>query len=116
MTDYIKNILQIKDPNLHFTDVVFENNDGWETQVFIGTVSLKLDRCPHCGFADTFIKNGHSYQTIKYLSINESCPTMLRIGKQRLRCKNCQDSFMAKTNVVDKYCSIAKAVKHKALT
>ncbi|MDN3536691.1 transposase family protein [Limosilactobacillus fermentum] len=23
---------------------------------------------------------------------------------------------MAKTNVVDKYCSIAKAVKHKALT
>jgi hypothetical protein len=34
MTDYIKNILQIKDPNLHFTDVVFENNDGWETQVF----------------------------------------------------------------------------------
>ena len=28
MTDYIKNILQIKDPNLHFTDVVFENNDG----------------------------------------------------------------------------------------
>ncbi|MDA3723247.1 hypothetical protein, partial [Limosilactobacillus fermentum] len=36
MTDYIKNILQIKDPNLHFTDVVFENNDGWETQVFIG--------------------------------------------------------------------------------
>ncbi|MCT2875832.1 transposase, partial [Limosilactobacillus fermentum] len=25
-------------------------------------------------------------------------------------------SFMAKTNVVDKYCSIAKAVKHKALT
>ena len=53
MTDYIKNILQIKDPNLHFTDVVFENNDGWETQVFIGTVSLKLDRCPHCGFADT---------------------------------------------------------------
>ena len=116
MTDYIKNILQIKDPNLHFTDVVFENNDGWETQVFLGTVSLKLDRCPHCGFADTFIKNGHSYQTIKYLSINESCPTMLRIGKQRLRCKNCQDSFMAKTNVVDKYCSIAKAVKHKALT
>lgn len=116
MTDYIKNILQIKDPNLHFTDVVFENNDGWETQGFIGTVSLKLDRCPHCGFADTFIKNGHSYQTIKYLSINESCPTMLRIGKQRLRCKNCQDSFMAKTNVVDKYCSIAKAVKHKALT
>lgn len=49
MTDYIKNILQIKDPNLHFTDVVFENNDGRETQVFIGTVSLKLDRCPHCG-------------------------------------------------------------------
>ncbi|MPW02486.1 ISL3 family transposase, partial [Lactobacillus fermentum] len=56
MTDYIKNILQIKDPNLHFTDVVFQNNDGRETQVFIGTVSLKLDRCPHCGFADTFIK------------------------------------------------------------
>ena len=98
MTDYIKNILQIKDPNLHFTDVVFENNDGRETQVFIGTVSLKLDRCPHCGFEDTLIKNGHSYQTIKYLSINESCPTMLRISKQRLRCKNCQDSFMAKTN------------------
>ena len=64
MTDYIKNILQIKDPNLHFTDVVFENNDGRETQVFIGTVSLKLDRCPHCGFANTFIKNGHSYQTV----------------------------------------------------
>ena len=64
MTDYIKNILQIKDPNLHFTDVVSENNDGWETQAFIGTVSLKLDRCPHCGFAGAFIKNGHSYQTI----------------------------------------------------
>ena len=31
MTDYIKNILQIKDPNLHFIDVVSENNDGWET-------------------------------------------------------------------------------------
>ncbi|WJD84910.1 transposase family protein [Limosilactobacillus fermentum] len=71
-----------------------------------------MDRCPHCGFEDTLIKNGHSYQTIKYLSINESCPTMLQISKQRLRCKNCQDSFMAKTNVVDKYCSIAKAVKH----
>ncbi|EQC59760.1 hypothetical protein N219_00250 [Limosilactobacillus fermentum MTCC 8711] len=53
MTDYIKNILQIKDPNLHFTDVVFENNDGRETQVFIGTVSLKLDSVPTlrlCGY------------------------------------------------------------------
>ncbi|KPH21807.1 hypothetical protein AOT41_09755 [Limosilactobacillus fermentum] len=48
MTDYIKNILQIKDPNLHFTDVVFENNDGWETQVFAMNESwqfLHLRRC-----------------------------------------------------------------------
>lgn len=41
---------------------------------------------------------------------------MLKLAKQRIICRDCGQSAMAQTSLVDKYCSIANPVKRKILT
>lgn len=62
--------------------------------------------CPFCGF-ETLVHNGNHISTITYTSDNASHPIMIRLKKQRSKCKNYGHTIMSKTPLVNKHCNIS---------
>jgi transposase len=77
--------------------------------VITAVLKNKPEVCPHCGGRHI---NVHGYKTanIKILPISEYS-AMLRLKKQRCRCKSCRKTFMAETSVVNKNCFISNNTK-----
>ncbi|MDN5579347.1 MAG: ISL3 family transposase [Lactococcus raffinolactis] len=80
--------------------------------VYCANVSITLETCPNCGFTN-LCHNGHFKSLVTYLSINASRPVYLELHKERLLCRNCHATFMATTDLVDKFCNISNANKQK---
>ncbi|WP_164509553.1 transposase family protein, partial [Loigolactobacillus jiayinensis] len=80
--------------------------------VYRANVKVTCERCPQCGF-DHLSHNGHYKSRVLYPAANASEPVYLELHKERLICKDCGASVMAKTALVDKYCCISKPTRQK---
>ena len=108
--NYIANLLDLKDPNLNFNKVFDESINGCVYKVVYATLTNKPDICPHCGERHINI-HGYKSCTIKIMPVS-GYYAILKLKKQRYICKDCSKTFISKTNIVDKNCSISNSVKH----
>lgn len=107
----IKNLLNIKDKNITFTEkgISMENFKGVYSKIIHAKLSYSPNQCPHCHGKD-IIKWGSKTSNIRLLKILEY-NSILRLQKQRFRCKDCAKTFSAETDIVDKNCCISNDVK-----
>ncbi|MDY0992394.1 helix-turn-helix domain-containing protein, partial [Lactobacillus helveticus] len=68
-----------------------------------------------CGSLD-LLHNGHLITNIHYPTANASLPVIIRLAKQRVKCRDCERWSMAQSELVNKYCSISNASKLKVLS
>ena len=109
---YIKFSLSIKDKNVVFFDYDYQVIKSRRAKVYRANVKVACERCPQCGF-DHLSHNGHYKSRVLYPAANASEPVYLELHKERLICKDCGASVMAKTALVDKYCCISKPTRQK---
>ena len=107
----IKNLLNIKDKNITFTEngISMENFKGVYSKIIHAKLSYSPNQCPHC-HEKNIIKWGSKTSNIRLLKILEY-NSILRLQKQRFRCKDCGKTFSAETDIVDKNCCISNDVK-----
>ena len=107
----IKNLLNIKDKNITFTEngISMENFKGVYSKIIHAKLSYSPNQCPHCHGKD-IIKWGSKTSNIRLLKILEY-NSILRLQKQRFRCKDCGKTFSAETDIIDKNCCISNDVK-----
>lgn len=114
ISDYTKEILDILDLNLTFEEDCLqkESVNGEICLVFYGQLSYHPEECFHCGEEETtrLMKWGFKEVTIQLNDVSEY-QTLLKMKKQRFRCKTCGKTFVAETSVADRHCSIARRVK-----
>lgn len=110
--NYITKLLNLKEENIDFYNVEKEIIKNIETTVIYGKLINKPEICPCCGGKSI---NVHSYKEsiIKIMPIS-GYNALLKLKKQRYKCKSCQKTFIAKTNLVEKNCYISKDVKNMA--
>lgn len=110
MSNDIRNLLNIKDPN-----IIFEENCVKREQnaLYIHcSLTYSMDECPNCGDKQSIVRNGTRQSKITYLE-SSGAACYLLMNKQRYRCKACRHCFTAKTNLVEDHCSIALPVKQR---
>ena len=110
----IRSLLEIKDPNIKIDDIFDFFIHHTKVRIIKACLIIHQRRCPLCGFED-LVHNGHYTSTITYTSDNASHPIFIRLAKQRLKCKNCGHTIMAKTPLVNKYCNISNRTKAKII-
>ncbi|MDZ5501221.1 transposase family protein, partial [Enterococcus cecorum] len=86
------------------------------SKVFSGLLSYPENPycCPKCGGIGSVIKHTPKASLIQMIPY-QMVPTYLRLYKQRYRCKDCDHTFSATTNIVDENCYISKALKFAIL-
>ena len=109
----ITDFLQLKDPNLVFTENKIIKINSIDTICVYGTLKNRPKTCHSCGGSHI---NIHSYKlcTIKLMPISGH-NAVLKLNKQRYICKDCGKTFIAKTSIVDKNCFISNKVKQAAV-
>lgn len=115
--DFTLKLLTIKDANIHFSETITNKKiKGIDYLVLHAKLSYRASLCPHCGNMDDsrIIKYGTKPTTVKLLPIN-GMPALLSLKKQRFFCKECGQTFIAVSSLVDKFCSISNAVKSHIL-
>ena len=104
--DFILKTLNFKDENIKMSDVCEERKvKGVLTKCYFGKLSYIPKVCIHCGTQNTqgvIKKNGTRLTTIVIPKVSE-CPAQLILKKQRFLCRQCNQTFVAETNVVEKY-------------
>lgn len=114
ISHYTKEILDILDVNLTFAENCFQKEaiNGDICFVFYGQLSYRPQACFHCGEEETacLMKWGFKEVTIQLNDVSEY-KTLLKMKKQRFRCKTCGKTSIAETSVADRHCSIARRVK-----
>lgn len=114
--NYITEMLELKDNNIHFYDNCYykEKIKGIIHKVFEGYLSYTPTCCSKCGvaFDNLFEKHGFITSNIKIPDVS-GYKTILKLHKQRYLCKHCNKAFTLKTNVVDYGCFISKNTKWK---
>ena len=111
MNNYILNLLNIKDVNIKIderSDIKRKKNKN--IKILYGTLSYIPEYCPKCGCVnDSFndiIKWGYKKCIIKIPKVSNLC-TELYLKKQRYYCKNCHNTFISETNLVNKHKNIS---------
>ena len=106
MSNFIKNLLLIKDQNITMEEKLdLINIDSQDTFVFHGTLSYEPKCCTNYGCkkeGNNKVKNGFGDSFFTLLKMTE-CPTYLRLKKQRFKCRECNSKFFAETPFVKKY-------------
>lgn len=119
MSDFITELLKLKDPNIKFSENVAQIIKKNITYNLINAkLSYTPKYCPICGCINenySIIKYGTKASDIKLLPCNGN-PTILRLNKQKFLCKECAHSFLATSNIVEPNCYISKQVKLKILS
>lgn len=106
--NYILNLLNIKDKNIHIlTDKVTNKViKGKNFQIIEAILTYKPDFCPCCGCVNEsvndIIKWGFRKNCIIKIPKVSNCRTRMILHKQRFYCKNCNNTFIAETNLVNK--------------
>lgn len=109
----IKILLNIKDKNIFFDNNFVENKNvkGINSKVFNAKLTYSPNNCPCCGGdGKQIIKYGFKASLINMPKIS-SFNTYINLKKQRFLCKQCYQTFIATTNIVNKHCHISKYTK-----
>lgn len=117
ITNYILNLLGIKDNNIVFSnkqeqikvkDVIY--------QKLFASLTYEPLCCQACGTINdkSIIKYGFKTSNIKLLPTAGN-PCFLSLKKQRFLCKECNQTFTASTNIVDEHCYISNQIKQHIL-
>lgn len=104
--NYIRNLLNIKDENIHFYEngVNFvELKKGIKTQVIKAYLTYSPEFCPKCGCINennSIIK--WDYKKNCKIKISKICNynAIILLDKQRFMCKHCNKTFTASTSLV----------------
>ena len=114
-TNYISNLLNIKDPNIIFNenieDVVIKKRT---CKVINATLSYIPDNCPKCSKKlndrTAYEKKGFKSSLIKVPTIFKMT-TYIKLRKQRITCKHCNSSFTCSTPLINPNCFISNITK-----
>ncbi|KRL23787.1 transposase [Lactobacillus kefiranofaciens subsp. kefirgranum DSM 10550 = JCM 8572] len=109
----IKFELDVKDENIVFKDYFYKSIKLQRHKIY--EAELIQPACPFCGSLD-LLHNGHLITNIHYPTANASLPVIIRLAKQRVKCRDCDHWSMAQSELVNKYCSISNASKLKVLS
>lgn len=110
--NYILNLLNIKDENIHIITEIKEKviNDK-KYKIVEGILTYIPQSCPHCSIINNstndIIKWGFRKNCSIRIPKQNNCLTRLILHKQRFFCKHCHNTFIAETNLVDKYKNIS---------
>ncbi|ADQ59549.1 transposase [Lactobacillus amylovorus GRL 1112] len=111
LNDYIKFALYIEDHNIVFRNYFYA--DDLKSKIY--EAELIQPACPFCGSV-ALIHNGHLKTNIRYITANASYPVIIRLLKQRVKCRDCSKRSMAQSSLVNKYCCISNTSKLKILS
>ena len=115
-TNYITNILNLKDKNIFFKENFYkeEKIKGVTYKIFEGYLTYNPICCHRCGvvFDDNFEKHGFIISDIKLPNVS-GFKTILRLHKQRYLCKHCNKAFTLSSNIVNYGCFISNNTKHQ---
>lgn len=113
VTNCISKSLSLTDANITFTGEIFEESiNSLKTLIYEAVLTYKASTCPVCGNLDSsrIIKHGSKKSLVRILPVNGQ-PAAVRLKKQRFLCKECKSTFIAESNIVNKYCSISNRLK-----
>ena len=107
INNYILNLLNIKDKNIHIiTECKEKIIKGKNYKIIEGILTYTPEYCPCCGTihesTNDIIKWGFRKNCIVKIPKHGNCFTRLILHKQRFFCKHCHNTFIAETSVVDK--------------
>lgn len=117
ISNYISNLLSIKDTNITFFDNIYTKKiNKLNTIVHDAILTYNASSCPNYGncHKPTIIKYGFKNTIVRISSIN-SKPACINLKKQRFLCKECNSTFIAETNIVAKFHSISRDLKMATL-
>ena len=108
LSNYTRNILNIKDENIIFEENCLKevNIKGCLTKVFHGKLTYTPSHCPKCGCVynyeqENIIKYGFKKNCKVKIDKISNFKTLLILDKQRFYCKDCHSTFIATTNLVN---------------
>ena len=111
--DSIRNLLNIKDKNIYFDEnfVSDELIKDITAKVFHAKLTYSPTYCICCGGeSSNIIKYGFKASKIVIPGVS-NFNTYLLLRKQKFFCKQCNQTFMAESSLVDKNCHISKSTK-----
>ena len=112
INNYILNLLNIKDKNIHIiTECKEISIKGKNYKIIEGILTYIPKYCPCCGTinesTNDIIKWGFRKNCIVKIPKQGNCLTRLILHKQRFFCKHCHNTFIAETNLVNKHKNIS---------
>ena len=111
--NYILNLLNIKDNNIKILSNKLEERKikSVNYKIIEGILTYNPEYCPCCGCFNNsnndIIKWGFRKNCIVKIPKISNCKSRLILHKQRFLCKNCGNTFIAETNLVNKYKNIS---------
>lgn len=105
--NYILNLLNIKDENIKISEKIEERMiKGKNYKIIEGVLTYKPKYCPCCGCVNQsnndIIKWGFRKNCKIKIPKISNCYSILILHKQRFFCKNCNNTFIAETNLIDR--------------
>lgn len=97
-----------------FLKIIFYKSIKLQKHKIYETELIQL-ACAFYGSVE-LLHNGHLITNIHYPTANASLPVIIRLAKQRVKCRDCDRWSMAQSELVNKYCSISNASKLKVLS
>src|SRR5574344_1800684 len=111
--DYILNLLNIEDKNIFILNNDIKNKiiKGKNNKIVYGVLTYIPDYCPCCAVINEsnndIIKWGFKHNCKIKIPKISNCNSLLILSKQRFYCKHCNNTFIAETNLVNRYCNIS---------
>ena len=108
VNNYILNLLNIKDNNIYILSNKLEERKikGYNYKIIEGILTYNPTYCPCCGCINEsyndIIKWGFRKNCKIKIPKVSNCKSLLILHKQRFLCKNCNNTFIAETNLVDR--------------
>lgn len=107
MNNYILNLLNIEDKNIYILPNIKEKIiKNSKYKVIEGFLTYIPEYCPCCGCINEshndIIKWGFRKNCKIKIPKISNCKSLLILHKQRFLCKNCNNTFIAETNLVDR--------------
>lgn len=118
VNNYILDLLNIKDENI-FIKQEIKNKviKGRNYKVIEGFLSYTPEYCPCCGVVnesyDDIIKWGYRKNCKIKIPKISNCFSLLILHKQRFYCKNCNNTFIAETNLVNRNKNISNNTEYQ---
>ena len=114
--NYILNLLNIKDENIYIKQEL-QNKviKGKNYKIVVGLLTYNPSHCPCCGVinqsSNDIIKWGYRKNCKIKIPKISNCSSLLILHKQRFYCKNCNNTFIAETNLVNRNKNISNNIE-----